>query len=157
MDQIGLVGYEVVPPPEVKTLSEQLRRAGYYTSNNAKTDHQFVAPVTAWDATGLRATWHGRAEGQPFFAIFNFVITHESQVWADAPRHALFRYHSLFSASPWREHFSPSSGAVGTFPDHVGEDLITPRPPICPTRRRCAEISGGSTPTSSNSTDKSVA
>ncbi len=132
MEQIGLVGYEVVPPPEVKTLSEQLRRAGYYTSNNAKTDHQFTAPVTAWDASGLNATWHGRGEGQPFFAVFNFVITHESQVWAEVPRHALFRYHSLFSDNPEPRHFSTTGGEIGTFPNHVADDLLPPRPPYLP-------------------------
>ena len=132
LDEIGLVSYEVVPPPETRMLSEQLRESGYYTSNNAKTDYQFQAPVTAWDAIGPRATWRGRAPGQPFFAIFNFVITHESQVWAEAPVHALFRYHSLFQDNPDPRHFTRQTGPIGTFPNHVADDLTAPRPPYLP-------------------------
>lgn len=80
----GLTGYEAVPPPEVRMHSEYFRRAGYYTSNNSKEDYQFRKPVTAWDESSPQAHWRNRAEGQPFFSIFNFVVTHESQVWARA-------------------------------------------------------------------------
>ena len=50
--------YVAVPPPQVKAFTEYLRAAGYYTSNNAKTDYQFASireprqPLTAWDAAG---------------------------------------------------------------------------------------------------------
>jgi arylsulfatase A-like enzyme len=40
--------------------------------------------VTAWDESSRNAHWRNRAPGQPFFAIFNFGVTHESQVWARA-------------------------------------------------------------------------
>ncbi|HAK54741.1 MAG: sulfatase [Vicinamibacterales bacterium] len=80
----GVVPYEAVPPPGVKMHSEYLRRAGYYTSNNAKEDYQFRKPVTAWDDSGPEAHWRNRAPGQPFFAIFNLGVTHESQIWAKA-------------------------------------------------------------------------
>jgi arylsulfatase A-like enzyme len=73
--------YAAVPPPYVHTISAYLRAAGYYCSNNAKTDYQFPAPCTAWDACGDRAHWRGRAPGQPFFAVFNFTATHESGMW----------------------------------------------------------------------------
>jgi len=69
-----------VPPAYVKCFSEILRAAGYYCTNNVKTDYQFNAPVTAWDENSRAAHWRGRAEGQPFFAIFNFTTTHESKV-----------------------------------------------------------------------------
>ncbi|MEZ4703158.1 MAG: sulfatase [Rhodothermales bacterium] len=78
----GLIPYEAVPPAEVKMHSQYLREAGYYTTNNAKEDYQFKAPVTAWDESSNRAHWRDRKPGQPFFAIFNFGVTHESQVWA---------------------------------------------------------------------------
>jgi arylsulfatase A-like enzyme len=74
----GLRAYEGVPPPEVKMVSELLRMAGYYCTNNNKTDYQFKAPVTAWDENSPYAHWRNRAEGQPFFSIFNFTETHES-------------------------------------------------------------------------------
>jgi len=79
LEQIGLIPYEVVPPPEVKMLSEIMRQEGYYASNNAKTDYQFRHTLTAWDESSIRAHWRNRPEGTPFFSIFNFEITHESQ------------------------------------------------------------------------------
>ena len=73
--------YFTVPPPDVKAFTEYLRAAGYYCTNNSKTDYQFGEPVTVWDETSRSSHWRGRREGQPFFAVFNFTITHESQVW----------------------------------------------------------------------------
>jgi len=80
----GIIPYEAVPPPEVKMHSQYFREAGYYTSNNAKEDYQFRKSVTAWDDSSSTAHWRNRAEGQPFFSVFNFGITHESQIWAQA-------------------------------------------------------------------------
>ena len=76
--------YEAVPPAGVKMHSEYFRAAGYYTSNNSKEDYQFSKTVTAWDESSITAHWRNRAIGQPFFSIFNFSVTHESQVWARA-------------------------------------------------------------------------
>lgn len=76
--------YLAVPPPHVKAFTEYLRAAGYYTSNNVKTDYQFGTPVTAWDESSREAHWRDRAPGQPFFAVFNSTRTHESKVWPDS-------------------------------------------------------------------------
>jgi arylsulfatase A-like enzyme len=73
--------YEAVPPPAVRPFAEYLRAAGYYTTNNAKTDYQFQSPLTAWDENGREAHWRNRPDGMPFFAVFNLEATHESQVW----------------------------------------------------------------------------
>lgn len=78
--------YEVVPPPYVKPITEYMRAAGYYCSNNAKTDYQFTPPCTAWDACGSGAHWRQRAPGQPFFAVFNLTVTHESGMWLPEAR-----------------------------------------------------------------------
>jgi len=80
----GIVPYEAVPPAYVKMHSQYFREAGYYASNNAKEDYQFRKTVTAWDDSSRSAHWRNRAKGQPFFSVFNFGITHESQVWAQA-------------------------------------------------------------------------
>ncbi|MGB1746947.1 MAG: sulfatase family protein [Pseudohongiellaceae bacterium] len=80
----GLIPYEAVPPPFVKMHSQYFREAGYYTSNNAKEDYQFRKAVTAWDDSSRTAHWRNRAPDQPFFSVFNFNITHESQVWVQA-------------------------------------------------------------------------
>jgi arylsulfatase A-like enzyme len=73
--------YSTVLPEEVRCFSEWLRAAGYYCSNNHKTDYQFIAPVTAWDECDLDAHWRKRPAGKPFFSIFNFITTHESRLW----------------------------------------------------------------------------
>jgi N-sulfoglucosamine sulfohydrolase len=86
-DSVGLPPYEAVPPPAVRPFTESLRAAGYYTTNNAKTDYQFQPPLTAWDESGRDAHWRHRPPGMPFFSVFNIETTHESQVWdrADDP------------------------------------------------------------------------
>ena len=73
-----------VPPPYVKCFPEYLRAAGYYCTNNVKTDYNFECPLTAWDENSRRAHWRGRGKGQPFFSVFNHTVTHESQIRAAA-------------------------------------------------------------------------
>jgi arylsulfatase A-like enzyme len=79
-------GYQPVPPPEVKTFTEYLRAAGYYTSNVFKLDYQFSgilanAPITNWDEPV--GSWRGREPGQPFFAYVTIFGTHESMLFGD--------------------------------------------------------------------------
>ncbi len=73
--------YSAVIPENVKCFTEYMRAAGYYCTNNDKTDYQFAAPVTAWDENDKTATWENCPAGKPFFSIFEFKITHESKVW----------------------------------------------------------------------------
>lgn len=75
-----------VPPPEVRCFPEYLRAAGYYCTNNRKTDYQFEPPLSAWDESSGQARWKGRAPEQPFFAVFNLTVCHESQVRSRDPR-----------------------------------------------------------------------
>lgn len=65
--------------PDVRCFSEYLRIAGYYCTNNAKTDYNFPVPTSAWDEVGRQAHWRKREPGQPFFAVFNQEVTHESR------------------------------------------------------------------------------
>ena len=81
---LAIPTYEAVPPPEVKCFTEYLRSNGYYCSNNSKEDYQFKRPITAWDESSREAHWRNRNPGQPFFSVFNFTVTHESQVWVRA-------------------------------------------------------------------------
>lgn len=68
-------------PPWFRLLPEYLRMAGYYTSNNAKTDYNFRGNwAAAWDASGPDAHYRNRPPGKPFFSVFNLEITHESQL-----------------------------------------------------------------------------
>ena len=78
--------YLAVPPFYVKAFPEYLRAAGYYTSNRAKTDYQFGVPFTIWDDLGRTAHWRNRPDpSQPFFAVFNLEVTHESQIFPSSP------------------------------------------------------------------------
>lgn len=73
--------YEATPPPYARCFSEYLRAAGYYCTNNSKTDYQFRPPITAWDESNSQAHYrHRTTEDQPFFAVFNNTKTHESQI-----------------------------------------------------------------------------
>ena len=80
--------YRAVPPPEVKAYPELLRRAGYYTLTNGKLDYQFSTyaagsgPFTIWDYEGGDPDWNRREPGQPFYALINFSMTHESRMFA---------------------------------------------------------------------------
>ena len=76
----GISAYSALLPTEVKAFPEYLRRAGYYTTNNAKEDYQFEEPVTVWDESSVGATYRNRTAGQPFFSVFNLAISHESQI-----------------------------------------------------------------------------
>ena len=72
--------YEATPPAGVRCFTEYLRMVGYYCTNNSKTDYQFKPPLTAWDETSKKAHYRNRQPGQPFFAVFNKTVTHESGV-----------------------------------------------------------------------------
>lgn len=76
--------YSAVVPHYVKCFPEYLRAAGYYCTNNVKTDYQFTPPVTAWDELSTEAHWRNRPDpDQPFFAVFNPTRTHESGMWPE--------------------------------------------------------------------------
>ncbi|MEW6305920.1 MAG: sulfatase-like hydrolase/transferase [Verrucomicrobiota bacterium] len=68
-------------PDVVKCFPEYLRAEGYYCSNNVKTDYNFAVPKNAWDESSNQAHWRKRAAGQPFFSVFNFTISHQSQIF----------------------------------------------------------------------------
>lgn len=67
-------------PAFVRFFPRYLRESGYYTSNNAKKDYNTVDQPEAWDESSATASYKNRKEGQPFFAVFNIGISHESQL-----------------------------------------------------------------------------
>ncbi|MBX3738504.1 MAG: sulfatase [Candidatus Didemnitutus sp.] len=75
------------PLPEgVRFFPEFLREAGYFCTNNAKTDYNTSTPwKRAWDEDGAQAHWRHRRAGQPFFAVFNFMESHESALIGRKP------------------------------------------------------------------------
>ncbi len=70
----------VAIPSQFKLYPEVLRAAGYYCSNNSKTDYNLSGRRKPWDESSAKAHYKNRAPGQPFFAVFNFTTSHESQV-----------------------------------------------------------------------------
>lgn len=81
LDENSIQQYSAVIPEEVKCFTEYLRAAGYYCTNNQKTDYQFAAPITAWDENNGKSHWRNRPKNKPFFSVFNFGLTHESRLW----------------------------------------------------------------------------
>ena len=67
-------------PDSIPTYSQLLREDGYYCTNNSKTDYNFPTPREAWDECSGKAHWRNRKPGQPFFAVFNYTGTLESQI-----------------------------------------------------------------------------
>lgn len=72
-------------PKNFKMYPQFLREAGYYCTNNSKEDYNLEKPGKIWDASGKKAHWKNRKPGQPFFAIFNHGISHESQLRNNIP------------------------------------------------------------------------
>lgn len=67
-------------PEYIRMFPAYLREAGYYCTNNAKEDYNLEKRGDEWDESSKKGHWKNRAEGQPFFAVFNFTISHESQI-----------------------------------------------------------------------------
>jgi len=70
-------------PEWLKFYPEFLREAGYYCTNNSKTDYNIDHNLKQiWDESSGKAHYQKRKKGQPFFAIFNQTCTHESRIRA---------------------------------------------------------------------------
>jgi len=67
-------------PKNIRMYPQLLAESGYYVSNNQKKDYNLLEPGKVWDDSSSEATWRNRKPNQPFFSIFNFVSTHESQI-----------------------------------------------------------------------------
>jgi arylsulfatase A-like enzyme len=75
-------------PAELTTFTKYLREAGYYCTNNVKQDYNLAnTPKEAWDESSTKAHWKNRGKNQPFFAVFNNTVTHESQIRASEEQH----------------------------------------------------------------------
>jgi N-sulfoglucosamine sulfohydrolase len=74
-------------PTGVSGFPSYLRKAGYYCTNNVKTDYNTSNAGSlvrdSWNACSAEAHWRGKKKNQPFFAVFNDMTTHQSRsmVW----------------------------------------------------------------------------
>ncbi|HID24325.1 MAG TPA: sulfatase [Planctomycetaceae bacterium] len=67
-------------PSFMRMYPQFLREAGYYCTNNSKEDYNLEKPGQVWDESSRRAHWKNHKPGQPFFAVFNHTVSHESQI-----------------------------------------------------------------------------
>ena len=90
--QLNIPSYSPKFPTKIKPFTIALRNAGYYCINSGKEDYNFKISKDAWDKTcsycqgkeKAAIHWRFRPKNKPFFAIFNFQITHEAQIWHQA-------------------------------------------------------------------------
>ncbi|KAA5547295.1 sulfatase [Roseiconus nitratireducens] len=74
-------------PDDMNGFPALLRDAGYFTTNNVKTDYNTASEdriiAASWDENSSTAHWRHRQPGQPFFSVFNLMTTHQSRtmVW----------------------------------------------------------------------------
>ena len=72
---------EFAPMPQgLEMFPFYLKRAGYYTTNNAKEDYNLIKSKDVWDESSKKASYQNRQSGQPFFHVQNFHKTHEGQL-----------------------------------------------------------------------------
>ena len=69
-----------VPKEQIPFFVKYLHDAGYFCTNNSKTDYN-LSPYQedAWDMM-TKGDHHKRAKGQPFFAVYNIGTSHESSL-----------------------------------------------------------------------------
>jgi uncharacterized sulfatase len=70
----------VAMPKGLPMFPQILRDAGYYATNNSKEDYNLKPAGKVWDESSKKAHYKNRKRGQPFFAVFNSTISHESQI-----------------------------------------------------------------------------
>ncbi len=71
----------------IQFYPQMLSKLGYYCTNNSKEDYNIRPNQTEgiWDASGTTAHYKNRQPGQPFFAVFNSTISHESNLHTSIP------------------------------------------------------------------------
>lgn len=119
----GPFPYAAVPPPEVKAFPELLRRAGYWTFNDGKTDYQFSTssmggsgPRTIWDRDSFLGghDWRDAPPDRPFFGMINFGTTHESGLfpfgWPSNAIHAVMQVAWLWRS--WGVEYTTDPASV---------------------------------------------
>ncbi|TFH25915.1 MAG: DUF229 domain-containing protein [Bacteroidia bacterium] len=87
----------------VRLYTEFLQSQGYYCTNNSKTDYN-TSPIdlkTMWDECSNKAHYKNRGKKQPFFAIFNLTVSHESSIHTSIPDEDLRHKPAQVSLPPY--------------------------------------------------------
>ncbi|MDB4634638.1 sulfatase, partial [Rubripirellula sp.] len=107
-------------PKWLKPFPMYLREAGYYCTNNSKTDYQFKKPSASeiWDSSGKKGHWKNRKnKDQPFFAVFNFTGCHESGIASES------KYKSVTASLTPDQRQAPNE--LTTLPDYYPDTVVT--------------------------------
>lgn len=136
----------MAPMPEgLRMFPHYLREAGYYTTNNSKTDYN-LSDKGMWDESSNKATYRNRGFEQPFFHVQNFGRTHEGQLHfteefmeenaTETDPHAIkvFPYHPdtpvfRYTYAKFQDHHIETDAQMGEFlarlkDDGVADDTI---------------------------------
>ena len=108
-------------PKGVKGFPSYLRNAGYFTTNNVKTDYNTSDAERlieeSWNDSSATAHWRSkeRKKDQPFFSIFNLMTSHQSRtmVWP----YAAFQKHVQSKISPSEIHDPKKAPIPPYYPD----------------------------------------
>jgi arylsulfatase A-like enzyme len=103
---------KTVPMPDgLKMFPVYLRDAGYYATNNAKEDYNYIKSQGTWDESSPSAHWRNRSPGQPFFHMESHPETHESR---------------LHFGPELVDGYSPVTdpGEIRLFPEHPDTELF---------------------------------
>lgn len=108
-------------PTEIRGFPSYLRDSGYFTTNNVKTDYNTNDAVRlineSWDESSDTAHWRNksRKSDQPFFAVFNQMVSHQSRtmVWP----YAAFQEHVQSSLSATEIHDPEKAPVPPYYPD----------------------------------------
>ena len=136
----------MAPMPEgLRMFPHYLREAGYYATNNSKTDYN-LSDKGMWDESSNKATYRNRGFEQPFFHVQNFGRTHEGQLHfteefmeenaTETDPHAIkvFPYHPdtpvfRYAYAKFQDHHIETDAQMGGFlarlkDDGVADDTI---------------------------------
>ena len=136
----------MAPMPEgLRMFPHYLREAGYYTTNDSKTDYN-LSDKGMWDESSNKATYRNRGFEQPFFHVQNFGRTHEGQLHfteefmeenaTETDPHAIkvFPYHPdtpvfRYTYAKFQDHHIETDAQMGEFlarlkDDGVADDTI---------------------------------
>ena len=68
-------------PQGLEMFPAYLRNAGYYTTNNSKTDYNAIRGKNVWDESSNKASWRNRADkSQPFYHMESHGQSHEGSL-----------------------------------------------------------------------------
>ena len=108
-------------PKGLKGFPAFLRNAGYFTTNNVKTDYNTIDAQRlieeSWDESSAKAHWRNqkRKKNQPFFSVFNLMTSHQSRsmVWP----YSVFKKHVQSQLSVSEIHDPKEAPVPQYYPD----------------------------------------